>query len=253
MSDSWISPEARLGKDVRTGWGVVVHPGVTVGEGSRIGDHCVLGLPPAEGRAEPLEIGPGSVIRSHNVLYGGSRFGPGLEVGHHALLRHGIVAGANLRVGSYSDIEPEAAIGDYCRFHGYVHVGRGSRIGHFVWLYSLVTLTNDPLPPSHLTRPPVLEDGVVVCVGATVMPGALLRKGAFVAAGSVADGEIPAGAVVRGNPGTVASHVSLLVHPESGLRHPWTEHFADAYPAEARERIARLGAEIAASRRVLKL
>ncbi len=253
MTEAWVSPQASLGENVRIGRGAVVHAGVQVGEGSRIGDYCVLGEPIAEGESKRLEIGPGSIVRSHSVLYAGSRFGPRLEVGHHALLRHGIAAGTNLRVGSYSDVEPEAAIGDYCRFHGYVHVGRGSRIGDFVWLYSLVTLTNDPLPPSHLARPPVLEDGVVVCVGATVMPGTRLRKGAFVAAGSTADGDIPEGAVVRGNPGIVVSHVSLLVHPESGIRHPWMEHFADAYPAETQERIARLGRAILASRRTLKL
>ena len=104
------------------------------------------------------------------MLYEGSEFGAGLQTGHHVLIREGTRAGRDLRIGSYSDIEGDCTIGDCGRFHGYAHVGRGSRIGNFVHLYSLTILLNDPLPPSNIMQPATLEDGVVVAVGATVMP-----------------------------------------------------------------------------------
>ena len=244
-----VSPQAQIGRNVAIGYGTRVHPNVVIGDDTRVGDHCVIGEPAGGAWADrPLVIGAGATIRSHTVLYGGSRFGPRLETGHHALIREGTEAGCNLRVGSFSDIEGDCAIGDYGRLHGYAHVGRGSRIGHFVWLYSLTTLTNDPLPPSDIAAPVIIDDGVVVCVGATLMPGTVLRRGAYVSAHSVVAGEVPAGAVVSGPHGAIVSHVSMLVHLPSGLRHPWMTHFASHYPAEAQPRLEALRAAILAER-----
>jgi len=185
-------------------------------------------------------------IRSHTVIYQDVRTGPDFQTGHHSLVRDGTRAGIDLRIGSYTSLEGQCEIGDYCRFHGYVHVGRGSRIGSFVWIFSLTTLANDPPPPSHIEMPVTIEDGVVVCVGSILLPGARLRTGAFIGAGSKVQGEVPPGAVVH--EGKAVSHVTLLVNLESGVNHPWMNHFADAYPAAAQERIGALRDAIHASR-----
>lgn len=251
MTARWVSPEAEIGEGCRFGESVRVYAGVQLGSGSSVGDFCVLGHPTREPRdSEPLSIGAGALIRSHAVLYRGSTLGPDLETGHHVVIREGTTAGANLRVGNYSDIEGECRIGDYTRLHGYVHVGRGSSIGDFVWIFSQATLMNDPLPPSRLTRPVVVGDGVVIGVGALIMPGASLMTGAFVAAGTKVSGPVRAGAVVEGPETREVTHVALLADLAEGLRHPWMNHFADAYPAEAQERIERLRRAILESRRM---
>ena len=251
MMDACISPEARIGKNVEIGFGTRIYGCVEIGDDTRIGDLCVIGLP-VSGSAAPTAIGPGSIIRSHGVIYQDAQLGAYFQSGHHTLVREGTRAGINLRVGSFSDLEGACSIGDYCRFHSYVHVGRGSRIGHFVWLFSLTTLTNDPLPPSHVERPVTVEDGVVVCVGSIVLPGTVLRQGAFVSAGSRARGEVPPGAVVDGHRGDVIAHVSQLASMEDGVAHPWMGHFADAYPEAAWPRIEALRKGIlAAQRRVI--
>ena len=237
--ESLISPSARIGRNLQIGVGTRIHDGAEIGDDTVIGDYCIVGCP-VSGSAAATVIGPGSTIRSHAVVYQDVQTGPGFQAGHHTLVRDGTRAGVNLRIGSFTDLEGACEIGDYCRFHGYVHVGRGSRIGSFVWLYSLTTLTNDPLPPSHLEKPVTIEDGVVVCVGCTILPGAILRQGAFVSAGTKVRGEVPPGAVVAGEPGRVSGHVTSLVNLESGLQHPWMNHFADAYPPEAQERIRTL-------------
>jgi acetyltransferase-like isoleucine patch superfamily enzyme len=249
LIEAAIEPGARIGRDVRIGHATRVYASAVIEDGCRIGDFCIIGHPTDDdGAAAPLRIGRGSTVRSHSVIYAGSEFGEGLETGHHVLIREGTSAGANLRVGSYSDIEGRCRIGDYGRFHGYVHVGRGSRIGHFVWLYSLATLTNDALPPSAAFAPVEIEDGVVVCVGATLMPGTVLRRGCFVAAQSCARGVCPPGAVISGPEGRVVSHVSLLRSLEHGLQHPWMTHFDGGYPPEARARLKALGDAIVAER-----
>jgi acetyltransferase-like isoleucine patch superfamily enzyme len=160
------------------------------------------------------------------------------------VIREGAVIGENLRVGNFSDIEGACTIGDFVRMHSYAHVGRGATIGDFVWLFSLTTVMNDPLPPSRLSAPVSIGDMATVCVNAQLMPGAEIGRGAFIASGSVASGFVPAGAIISGADGEIAGQVRFLMHMESRTRHPWHNHFSDAYPERARERIKALGAEI---------
>lgn len=242
-----IHPGARIGQDVTVGEYTVIHENVVIKDGCTIQDFCVLGVKGPR-TSEPLILGPGAIIRSHSVLYEHSTIGANLETGHHVVIRERSVIGENLRIGNFSDVEGDCIIGDFTRFHGYVQVGKGSRIGSFVWLFSLTTATNDPLPPSRLSRPVTLEDGVVICVGVTLMPGSTLGKGAFLAAGSRAVGDIPAGAVVSGPDGEVKFHVSRLLDLDTGLRHPWINHFGYVYPEQAQSRLTTLLDEIMKTR-----
>lgn len=159
------------------------------------------------------------------------------------MVRSATTAGTNVRIGSYTDIEGDCRIGDYARMHGYVHVGQGSRIGNFVWLYSLVTLTNDPLPPSHVESPVIIHDGAVLCVGVTPLPGITIGEGAFIPARVTIATDVPAGAFLD-NHGRIAGPVTHLMELQTGNRHPWMNHFADAYPSEAQAAIAELRTRI---------
>jgi UDP-3-O-[3-hydroxymyristoyl] glucosamine N-acyltransferase len=245
---NYISPEAKIGCRVEIGIGARIYPWVEIGDDTSIGDYCIIGHPTAAAAGQTV-IGAESTIRSHSVIYRDVHTGAQFQTGHHALVRDGMRAGINLRMGSFADIEGDCTIGDYCRFHGYSHIGRGSRIGSFVWIYSNTILLNDPLPPSHIERPVTLEDGAVVCATALVMPGAVLRKGSFICAGARASGEVPPGGVVDGPRGEVVSHVALMAHMETSTCHPWMRHFHDAYPPEAQERIRALGEQILEERR----
>ena len=247
-----VSENARVESGCRIGAYSIVHSGVEIGAGSTIGEYCVLGGGPLDGK-ERLVIGRNTTIRSHSVIYAGSKFGERLETGHHVVIRERTIAGNNLRAGNFNDIEGHCEIGDYCRFHGFTHVGKGSQIGNFVWLFSLTTATNDPLPPSHHADPVLIGDGVVVCVGAILMPGTSLGDGAFVTAGTHAGGMVPPGAVVSGADGRIVNHVANLIHMPSGTRHPWMKHFTDAYPEECHARLAELQKKILENRFTLNI
>ena len=239
-----ISKQAEIGTNVHFGYGVRVYDNATIGNNCVIEDHSIIGCP----TLNPVHSGKrvllreDSIIRSHNVVYEGSSYGPALESGHHVILREGTEAGTNLRVGNHSDIEGDCLIGDYCRFHGYVHVGKGSRIGNFVWLFSLTTLTNDPLPPSHHRVPVIIDDGAVLAVGATPLPGAVIGKGSFISAGSQVRGQVPAGAVVV--EGRVVFGVHRLCSLEHNISHPWISHYKDKFPKAAWVRLDELHRDI---------
>lgn len=227
-----IHSSAIIGDNVRIGAYSIIHAGITIENDTRIGEHCIIGSK----NGKETVIKKNSTIRSHSVIYGGSKFGESLETGHHVIIRENTKSGNNLRVGSFCDIEGDCNIGDYNRLHGYVHIGKGTSIGHFNWIYSLVTLTNDPLPPSNLHCPVVIEDGVVICVGSTILPGTTLKTGCFVCSDSVVNGNYEDGSVVQRD-GSSTGHIRNLVNFEFGIAHPWMNHFAASYPKEVRDRI----------------
>ena len=239
--DNLISAKAKIGKNVKIGFGVRIYDNVEIGDDTIIGDLCIIGLPSALGKnvGVPLYIGVGSIIRSHTVLYEGSYFKSKLETGHHVVARDGVKAGDNFRIGSYSSIEGENNIGDYVRIHGHVQLGRNVVLGSFVWIFAHLLTLDDPLPPSHVSLPSRVEDGVVICVKAMLYPGITIGKAAFVSACATVKENVPPCAVVTSE-GRIGGRVDLLIHRESGLRHPWYNHFADAYPPEAQPRLKEL-------------
>ncbi len=236
-----ISPKARIGRSVSIGAHVRIHDNVEIGDDTSIGDFCVIGHPAGGAYAgKPLQIGAGSVIRSHSILYEGSTFGPDLRVGHSSLIREGVRAGVNLQIGSFNDLEGDTVIGNWVRFHSNVHVGRGAVIGDLVWIFPYVVLTNDPIPPSGLKEGVTLGAGSAVCTSAVVLPGTVVGRGAFIAAMTRARGDIPGGALVVGGEGQIVGTIRKLKHKASGKQHPWMTHFADYYPAQAQPVIAEL-------------
>ena len=246
MNDRFVDPAAQIGRNVRLGANVRIYANVEIGDDCQIGDFCVIGHPASKPGEPPLRLGPGANIRSHAVIYEGSDIGPHLETGHHVVIREGAVIGENLRVGNFSDIEGTCTIGDFTRMHSYAHVGKHSAVGDFVWLFSLTTLMNDPLPPSHLQSPVTIGDMATVCVNAQLMPGCTVGRGAFIASGATAHGDVPAGVVITGPEGEMAGPVRFMMHMQTRTRHPWPRHFTDAYPEHVRDRITALAADIEA-------
>lgn len=242
-----IASKATIGANCRIAPSAVIHDNVMLGNGSTVGEFCVLGHPAEGGAAgKPLVIGEGSLVRSHTVIYEGSSFGPQLRVGHSSMLREGITAGVNLQVGSFNDLEGDCVIGDWTRFHSNVHVGRGAIIGSFVWIFPYVVLTNDPLPPSWLKEGVTVGDGAVICTSSVVLPGANIGRGAFVAALSRAKGDVPPAALVLGHDGKIIGTVSKLKHRSSGKQHPWMGQAEEHYPVEAQPRLAALFEQVRA-------
>lgn len=236
MKNYHIEENVKIGENVSIGIGAIIKKNTTISDNTQIGDYCIIGEPIESEECE-LFIGPNSNIRSHSIIYSGSNFESELITGHHVLIRNNTIAGKNLVVGSFSDIEGKVKIGNYCRFHSYVHIGIGSEIGNYVKIYSLVTLTNDPLPPSHIVSPVRLEDGVVVSVGSTILPGSKLKLGSFVSANSIVNGEVPIGAVIKGQNSDVVGKVNSLINFDKMIRHPWMNHYIDAYPESEHEKI----------------
>lgn len=229
-----IGSKTRLGENCTVGPYTIVHDNVCLGDRVTIGSHCEIGIQTKLGDGSPLIIGDNSLIRSHSVFYESSVIGTGLVTGHHVAVREMTTAGQGLQIGSASDIQGHCEIGEYVRMHRGVHIGKGSCIGNFVWLYPDVLLTNDPNPPSEQILGPVIGDFTVIASKSTLMPGVRLGQHVFVAAQSLVGCNVPDGKMVNGIPAKIVGDASMLrMNDDIRVKvYPWYKRFFRGYPEE---------------------
>lgn len=228
-----VDPEAMLGRNVSIGPFTIVHSNVEIGDDTMIGSHCELGVATPLSNGSPLSIGNNSLIRSHSVFYQGSSFGPELEAGHRITVREGTKAGVNFRVGTLSDLQGNSTFGDYVRLHSNVHVGKGTHVGSFVWIFPYVVLTNDPTPPSETRMGCTVADFAVIATMCVVLPGVHVGSGALIGAGSNVTKDVSPERIACGSPAIDKGPASrVMLRDGSGPAYPWREQFHRGYPEE---------------------
>jgi acetyltransferase-like isoleucine patch superfamily enzyme len=216
----------------------IVHPNTKIDPSVVIEPYCLIGS--AHGY---LELGAGSIIRSHSIVEGGSTYGAGLETGHHVLLRTGNQAGLNLRIGTGSSLEGGGVIGDYVRIHGRCEMTEGE-LRDFAIIYAdcYITDVRLPPPPNRATTPVLIDEGAVLTIGCVVVAGVRVGIGAFVGANTTVTRDVPDGMALVGG----------KLKPVTELRgedyaYPWTGYAWDRYPSEAWPRIETLHQRILAA------
>lgn len=193
-----------------------VLPHVTLGADATIGDFCILGEPPRGKKPGELEtrIGARAVIRSHTVIYAGNTIGDDFQTGHGALVREENRIGNNVSIGSHTIIEHHVKIGNNVRLHSNVFVPEFSVLEDDCWLGPSVVVTNARYPRSknvkEQLRGATIKRGAKIGANATLLPGVVIGENALVGAGAVVTRDVPAGAVVAGNPARVVKRVEEI-------------------------------------------
>jgi acetyltransferase-like isoleucine patch superfamily enzyme len=125
---------------------------------------------------------------------------------------YGCELGDDVRVGAFVEIQKGARIGNRCKISSHTFICEGVTIEDEVFIGHNVTFINDRYPRATNGAgalqteadwncvPSVVKRGASVGSGATILCGVTIGEGATVGAGSVVTKDVPAGAVVAGNP-----------------------------------------------------
>ena len=145
------------------------------------------------------------LIHETAVIYEFSRGGERLRVGHCTHVSSGATIGERCVLGQNVFIGAGVEIGDGGKIQNNVSVYAGVTIAADVFLGPSCVFTNVLTPRAHVERkdqyaPTPVGRGVTVGANATIVCGHSLGEYALIGAGSVVTKDVPAHAVMVGNP-----------------------------------------------------
>jgi acetyltransferase-like isoleucine patch superfamily enzyme len=191
----------------------IVYPGTVVGEGCRILDYAVVGKPPvlsprsttAAEQLPPLELGAGTVVSTGAIVFAGTAIGERVIVGDQACIRERCAIGDDVVVGRGSLVENDTRVGARTKIQADAYVTAYSLLEDDVFIAPCVVTANDNFmgrtEQRHaLRRGPTVRRGARIGAAAVLLPGIEVGEEAFVGAGAVVLRDVPARAVMVGNP-----------------------------------------------------
>jgi acetyltransferase-like isoleucine patch superfamily enzyme len=133
---------------------------------------------------------------------------------------YGCEIGDNTKIGAFVEIQKNASVGSNCKISSHTFVCEGVKIEDGVFIGHGVTFINDMYPRAVTeggelqtekdwkVETTLVKAGASIGSGATILCGVTIGEKALVGAGSVVTKDVPANAIVAGNPARVLRRTS---------------------------------------------
>lgn len=142
---------------------------------------------------ESTAIGENTRVWAFAHVLPGARIGRDCNICDHVFIEHDVIVGDRVTVKSG------------------VQLWNGLRVADDVFIGPNATFSNDKYPRSKQYQTQVLQThiarGASIGGGATILPGIRVGSGAMVGAGAVVTNDVPARAIVSGNPARIVGYV----------------------------------------------
>ena len=166
---------------------------------------------------ENVTIHPSAIVETRRV-------GPGTRIWAFTHISYGVTIGQDCNIGEHCFVESGVIIGDRVTIKNGNMLWRGVTLEDGVFVGPGVLFTNDRYPrsaryaPARYTNPDwcvptVICKGASIGAGAVILPGARIHTYAMVGAGAVVTNDVPAYAIVYGNPARLYGWVCQCGHP----------------------------------------
>lgn len=165
-------------------------------------------------------------VHESSYVDNGCQIGNGTKIWHFSHIMSGCTIGEDCNIGQNVVISPDVVLGRNCKIQNNVSVYTGVRCEDDVFLGPSMVFTNVINPRSAVSRKSeykqtLIRRGASVGANATIVCGHELGEYCLIGAGSVVTKDVPAYALMVGNPakriGWVSRHGEKLQFDESGL------------------------------------
>ena len=147
-----------------------------------------------------MSIHPSADVQSQKI-------GEGTRIWQFVVILPGAVIGKDCNICSHVFVENDVVVGDRCTVKCGVQLWDGVVLEDDVFVGPNATFTNDPFPRSRVMPESfpktTIKRGASIGANATILPGLVIGERAVVGAGAVVVADVPAGAVVAGNPARI--------------------------------------------------
>jgi len=170
----------------------------------------------------PQERGVGAAVNEFCSIAPDVKLGNGVKLSKFINL-YGCEIGDETKIGAFVEIQKNARIGRRCKISSHTFICEGVDVEDDVFVGHSVTFINDSYPRATTSdgqlqtekdwrvERTVVKKGASIGSGATVLCNVTIGENAIVGAGSVVTKDVPANAIVTGNPARVKRFLETSV------------------------------------------